>query len=107
MKPIDPNDHLKKLIASSYDPDIDEMEGEIIGTIAVLFRDLLIQNWMQIQAIRKRSEDSAVAVSFGFDVDTSGKQPLVKGKIAYSEKFKDEAECWVQDPQQQRLQMDN
>lgn len=96
--------HIKD--SSGYDGK-DEMEAEIIGTIAVVFRDLIIQNWSQIKAIRERSEESSVAVSFGFDVDSSGEKPLVSGKISFSEKFKDEAQAWVEDPKQQRLAMGN
>lgn len=82
-----------------------DMEAEIIGTMAALFGDLLLSNWSTIKQIRQRSEDSAVTISIGFDVDSSGKLPLVKGKISFSEKWKDEAEMWVKDPNQPDLEL--
>ena len=85
----------------------DDIEAEIIVTISTLFRDLLLQNWSQIKNIRQRSEETAVKISFGFDVDSSGAKPLVKGKLTFSEKFSDELDAWVDDPQQKKLNLNN
>ena len=86
---------------------LDGMEAETVAVIGELFGGLLSQNWSQIKACRDRSEDAAVSISFGFDVDNSGKLPLVRAKIGFSQKFKDSVEAFVQDPNRPDLPMES
>jgi hypothetical protein len=85
---------------------LDGMEAETVAVIAELFGNLLAQNWSQIKACRDRSDDAAVSISFGFDVDNSGKLPLVRAKIGYAQKFKDQLESFVEDPDQPGMDFD-
>jgi hypothetical protein len=86
---------------------LDGMEAEIVATVGSVFRDLLLQNWSQIKTVRQRAEEATVSMSFGFEVDASGKQPLVRGKLSFSEKFSDTLESWVDDPEQIKLAFKN
>lgn len=98
-------DFLKQAIASRT--DIEGIELDTLNTVGDLFVDLLATHWRKIQAIRESSQDSAVTVSLGFDIDTAGARPVVKSKIAYAQKFKDETEAIVEDPDQAKLSLNN
>lgn len=104
MKEQDP---FKALVKSASGYDVDSLEAETIAVAATLFRDLLIHNWSAIRSIREQSEDSSVSVSYAFEVDQSGKKPIVRARLSYAQKFKDELESWVDDPAQTKLNLNN
>lgn len=83
----------------------DGLEAETIGTVGALVGELLVQNWSQIKSCRDRSDDASVTISFGVEVNASGKVPIVKAKISYSQKFADSAEAMVDDPDQAKLDL--
>lgn len=85
---------------------LDGLAAEKFGTVIDTITGLISANWSQIDDISKQSDESTVSISIGVEIDSSGKVPLVKTRIGYAQKYKDEAESWVHDPNQPNLPID-
>lgn len=83
------------------------IEAETIATIGELFGNLLVQNWSQIKACRDKSDEATVAISIGITVNASGVRPAVLAKIGYSQKYSDSLEAFVDDPNQEKLLLED
>lgn len=93
--------NLKTLVldASQLDPK----EAAIIAGIVQAQLDLLTQHWTQIQAIRDADDSSEVSISLSSAVNSSGPRTQVVTKISYSQKYKDEREDFIDDPNQTKM----
>jgi hypothetical protein len=92
--------------AAIHQSGLDGLDAETFGTVIDTLTGLIAANWPQIDDIRKQSDESTVSIAIGVEVNSSGKVPLVKTRIGYAQKYKDEAECWVNDPNQPNLPID-
>lgn len=84
---------------------LEGIESATLAMIGDLVGGLIVQNWSQIKSCREQSE-SIVALSIGVTIDASGTRPIVKSKIGYAQKFSDAADGIVDDPNQEKLDLD-
>ncbi len=70
-----------------------------------LVASLLIAHWEEAE--EAMGEDPKLKIGFAAVSDRSGKRPNVKVSSTITKSFKDEAQCWVEDPNQPELPMDD
>jgi hypothetical protein len=81
----------------------DALESQIIEKMVDQIRDLLNVHWPKIAELRDDDTESAISIGLATDVNCAGSSPVVKTKISYSQKFKDEIEERLDDQNQGRL----
>jgi hypothetical protein len=81
----------------------EQREAQIINKVCTQIRDLLSTHWPKITELRDDDPKSEVAISFATDVSCSANTPNIKTKISYSQKFRDEIEERLEDPNQAQL----
>jgi hypothetical protein len=79
-----------------------------IDTITAKFKELLGQNWVQLRTYAADPEAGGkIGASFGLAINFTGKTPCGSLKIGYGRKRrKDDAEFYVEDPDQVKLPID-
>jgi hypothetical protein len=73
---------------------LDINERPIVEACLSSANDLLINYWKQIKTVRD-AEDGKVAIAIQFSVDVTGESPVVKTKVSFSRKYKDDCEIVV------------
>lgn len=96
----------KILTINSGDIDRIKREESILSRILEAQADLLRKHWPKISGIRNGADDSTVTITFSSLVDASGPKPHILTRISYAQRFKDEREDWVDDPNQPRLPLE-
>ncbi len=79
--------------------------GETVAVATQLVADLLIANWIQINDILHTDEDQSVSISVNVSVSAGGQKPQVIAKVGFAQKYKDEAQCFGEDPNQTKLEI--
>ncbi len=81
----------------------EQREAQIIDKLCDQIRDLLKVHWPKITELRDDDENSQVSIGFATEVNCAGSTPSIKTKISYSQRFKDEIEERLDDPNQPKL----